>query len=193
MLAAMPATPEQLLARLGELGISVKTYDHPPLFTVEESKRLRGQLPGGHCKSLFLKDKADQLWLVVALEDRAVDIKRLRKQLGARKTLSFGSPELLMEVLGVIPGSVTPFGAINDTAGRVQVVLDQKMLTQDPLNYHPLTNTRTSAISPADLVKFLEACGHKPRIMDLDAPDEAAEAAPPAHAHAGREAGTGAG
>lgn len=171
MLAAMPATPDELFARLRELGIATTTYDHPPLFTVEESKRLRGRLPGGHCKSLFLKDKADQLWLVVTLEDRALDLKALRRQLGARKTLSFGSPALLLEVLGVTPGAVTPFGVISDRAGRVQVVLDERMLEHDPLNYHPLTNDRTTAIAPRDLLAFLEACGHEPRLLDFDQPD----------------------
>ncbi|HLI10245.1 MAG TPA: prolyl-tRNA synthetase associated domain-containing protein [Alphaproteobacteria bacterium] len=170
----MPITPDELLARLATLGISVVTYDHPPVFTVEESKVLRGKLPGGHCKSLFLKDKADRVWLVVALEDRAIDLKALRRRLGARKTLSFGSPELLMELLGVIPGSVTPFGAINDHAGRVQVVLDRNMLSHDPLNYHPLTNSRTTAIAPADLLKFLRACGHEPLVLDFDAEPETA-------------------
>ena len=168
----MPATPDELLARLRELGISTTTHDHPPLFTVEESKRLRGRLPGGHCKSLFLKDKADQLWLVVTLEDRAVDLKELRRRLGARKTLSFGAPELLMEILGVSPGAVTPFGVINDRAGRVQVVLDQRMLDHDPLNYHPLTNARTMAIAPKDLLAFLKACGHEPRLLDFDQPED---------------------
>lgn len=168
MLAAMPATPDELLARLGQLGIASKTYDHPPVFTVEESKALRGQLPGGHCKSLFLKDKADKLWLVVALEDRAVDLKRLRHRLGAKKTLSFGSAELLMATLGVTPGAVTPFGALNDRDGRVQVVLDRAMLALDPLNYHPLTNARTTALAPQDLVRFLEASGHSPVVLDFD-------------------------
>ncbi len=170
MLAAMPASPDELFARLRALGIATATYDHPPLFTVEESKRLRGRLPGGHCKSLFLKDKAGQLWLVVTLEDRALDLKELRRELGARKTLSFGAPELLLEVLGVAPGAVTPFAAINDRAGRVQVVLDRSMLDHDPLNYHPLTNDRTTAIAPKDLLAFLEACGHAPRMLDFDRP-----------------------
>ena len=169
MLTAMPATPDELFARLRALGIATTTYDHPPLFTVEESKRLRGRLPGGHCKSLFLKDQAGQLWLVVTLEDRALDLKALRRQLGARKTLSFGSPDLLMEALGVTPGAVTPFGVMNDATGRVQVVLDERMLEHDPLNYHPLTNDQTTAIAPKDLLAFLEACGHEPRLLDLDA------------------------
>ena len=168
MLAAMPVSPDELLARLAELGIPTTTYEHPPVFTVEESKRLRGRLAGGHCKSLFVKDKADRLWLVVALEDRPVDLKGLRHRLEAKKTLSFGSAELLMATLGVTPGAVTPFGVVNDREGRVKVVLERRMLACDPLNYHPLVNDRTTAISPADLVKFLRASGHEPLVLDFD-------------------------
>ncbi len=174
----MPATPDELFARLEELGIETTTHTHPPLFTVEESKRLRGDLPGGHCKSLFLKDRKGRLWLVVVLEDRTVDLKRLRRRLGASKTLSFGRPELLEEVLGVTPGAVTPFALINDTGRRVQVVLDKAMLTHDPLNYHPLHNAATTAIAPDDLVRFIESCGHRPIVLDFDAEEaEAADAA----------------
>ncbi len=164
----MSATPEQLLARLDALGIVTTTHRHPPLFTVEESKRLRGALPGAHCKSLFLKDKKGALWLLVALEDRQVDIKALRRMLGAKGSLSFGKPELLLEVLGVTPGSVTPFGLINDESQRVTVVLERAMLTRDPLNYHPLTNEATTAIAAGDLLRFIENCGHQPMILDLD-------------------------
>ena len=178
MLAAMPATPDELLGLLAELGLRSKTYEHPPVFTVEESKRLRGRLPGGHCKSLFLKDKADRLWLVVALEDRPVDLKALRRRLDARKTLSFGSAALLMAHLGVTPGAVTPFGVINDSERRVQVVLERRMLGRSPLNYHPLVNDRTIAIQPADLLRFLRATGHEPLLLDL-------EEAPPEEARAG--------
>jgi len=164
----MPATPEDLFARLEALGIRTATTEHPPLFTVEESKALRGDLPGGHCKSLFLKDKKGALWLVVVLEDRAVDLKRLRRRLGA-KTLSFANADLLMAILGVTPGAVTPFGLINDSAGRVQVVLDKAMLAEDPLNYHPLHNAATTALAPGDLVRFIEATGHRATILDFDA------------------------
>jgi len=165
--AAMPPlTPDALFARLDELGIAHRTYSHPPVFTVEEAKSLRGTLPGGHCKSLFLKDKKSGLWLVEALEECRVDLKALADGLGAPR-FSFGSAELLYEVLGIRPGSVTPFAAINDGANRVTVVLQQAMLAHDPLNYHPLENTRTTAIAPADLVRFLEASGHAPRIVDI--------------------------
>jgi Ala-tRNA(Pro) deacylase len=163
----MPATEADLMARLDALGIRTETVRHPPVFTVAEAKALRGALPGGHCKSLFLKDKRGQLVLLVCLEDRALDLKRLDRRLGTAR-FSFGSPELLREVLGVEPGSVTPFGLINDLGRRVRVVLDRRMLEQDPLNYHPLRNDATTRIRPADLICFIEACGHAPEVVDLD-------------------------
>lgn len=166
----MPATDRDLFDRLAELGISCATHRHPALRTVEESRRLRGDLPGGHCKSLFLKDKKGVTYLVVALEDREIDLKRLRRRIGAA-ALSFGRPELLMETLGVIPGAVTPFGLINDADARVRVVLDGEMLERNPLNYHPLTNEATTAVAPDDLLKFIRACGHEPQILDFGTPD----------------------
>ncbi len=162
----MPATQDDLFARFDALGIETVTHDHPPLFTVEESRELRGALPGGHCKSLFLKAKNGSLWLVVALEDRSVDLKSLAKMLGVG-TLSFGKPELLWEMLGVVPGSVTPFGLINDRQQQVQVVLDARMIALDLLNYHPLRNDRTTAIATSDLLRFIADCGHEPAILDL--------------------------
>jgi len=163
----MPLTPEALLARLTELGIAHRTYDHPAVFTVEEAKALRGTLPGGHCKSLFLKDKKGALWLAVMLEERRTDLRQLADALGAAR-FSFGSADLLQEVLGVTPGSVTPFALANDETGRVRLVLDAEMLRIDPLNYHPLVNTRTTAISPHDLLAFVRATGHEPVILSLE-------------------------
>ncbi len=163
----LPTSPEQLLQRLKDLGIESMTHEHPPLLTVEDSKRLRGDLPGGHCKNLFLKDKKDRYWLVVTSEDRKVDIKALDAKLGAAR-LSFASPERLWNVLGVRPGSVTPFALINDKERKVQVILDAAMMRESLLNYHPLVNTKTTAIKPADLVRFIEACGHQPATLNLD-------------------------
>ena len=170
----MPATPDQLLARFAALGIAQTTYEHPAVFTVEEAKALRGKLPGGHCKSLFLKDKKGALWLAVMLEERRIDLKKLSDRLGAAR-FSFGSAELLEEVLGVTPGSVTPFAVINDRAHRVTIVLDEEMLRHDPLNYHPLINTKTTAVSPGDLLKFIRNCGHQPRVVSLDGLERSAE------------------
>ncbi len=164
------ATPDELFARLAELGITTQTHEHEPLFTVEDSQALRGELPGGHCKSLFLKDKKGGLCLVVADEDQRVDLNALSKRLGAPR-FSFGKPELLEEVLGVTPGSVTPFALMNDRAQRVNVVLDEVMLANETLNYHPLTNVKTTAISRDDLLTFIEACGHAPRTARVTADD----------------------
>ncbi len=164
--ARTPATPDDLFARLDELGIETTTVTHPPVYTVEESQQHCSDIPGGHCKNLFLKDKKGAIWLVVTLEDAAVDMKSLHKTIGSAR-LSFGKPDLLMEVLGVIPGSVTPFAVINDTGIRVNVVLDRTMLSHDILNYHPLTNDATTTIRSADLLTFIEACGHSPQIVDV--------------------------
>ena len=161
-----PTTPEQLLARLAELGIACRTVSHPPVFTVEEAKALRGELPGGHVKNLFLRDKKGAMWLVVAEEDRRIDLKALAARLGAGK-VSFASAERLMAYLGVVPGAVTPFGLINDRGQEVRVVIDAGLLAHDPVNVHPLTNDRTTAISPRDLLRFIEACGHEPQVIDL--------------------------
>ncbi|HVO35981.1 MAG TPA: prolyl-tRNA synthetase associated domain-containing protein [Gemmatimonadales bacterium] len=162
----MAVTSDGLLARLGELGISVRTVEHPPVFTVDEARRYRGDLPGTHTKSLFLRDKKGAMWMVVCLENRALDLKDLAGRLGA-KHLSFGSPERLLRHLGVIPGAVSPFAVINDAERVVQVVLDREVLARDPVNLHPLDNAKTTAISAADLLRFLEAEGHTARIIDL--------------------------
>jgi len=171
----MRKTPEELFAALDALGIAHSTVKHPPLFTVEQSQSLRGQIPGGHTKNLFLRDKKHELYLVVALEDAPIDLKGLHRRLGATGRFSFGSADLLREVWGVEPGAVTPFGAINDTGGRVTVVLDSAMMEQATLNYHPLVNTMTTSIKRDDLVKFLESTGHLPRIERVSggAPDPA--------------------
>lgn len=160
----MAATPDDLFAALDALGIEHTTVTHPPVFTVEQAASLRGEVPGGHTKNLFLRDKKSALYLVVALEDTVIDLKGLHRTLGASGRFSFGSADLLLEVWGVTPGSVTPFGAINDTQGRVTVVLDAAMMEHDTLNFHPLINTMTTSLSRDGLVKFLESTGHMPRI-----------------------------
>ncbi len=167
-----PFTAADLYRRLEELGITVQVHDHPPLFTVDDSKRLRGEIPGGHCKNLFLKNKKGAMWLVVALEETAIDLKALTKVLDAGR-LSFGSPELLYETLGITPGSVSPLALMNDRDVSVSVILERRMMDLDLLNYHPLTNEQTITIAAADLRRFLDACGHQPAVMDL--PMRAAE------------------
>src|SRR5262245_11402565 len=170
----MPTTPDDLFAYLDRLGIAHPTVSHPPLFTVEESQVLRGQIPGGHTKNLFLKDKKGALYLVSALEDAEIELKSLHRRLGASGRFSFGSADQLREALGVEPGAVTPFATMNDTQGRVCVVLDGAMMEHGTLNYHPLVNTMTTSINREDLIRFLEATGHPPRIeavSDVPAPD----------------------
>lgn len=161
-----PLTPQQLLDRLAELGIAARTVSHPPVFTVEEAKARRGDLPGGHIKNLFLRNKKEQMWLVVAAEDRPIDLKALGEKLGAGR-LSFGSAERLMTYLGVAPGAVTPFALINDRVLRVKPVIDRALLAASPINCHPLTNDMTTALAPQDLLAFIRACGHEPELIDL--------------------------
>jgi len=163
----MPTSPEELFATLAALSIEISTVEHPPLYTVEDSQALRGDIPGGHTKNLFVKDKKGRLFLLVLGEETAVDLKRVHEKIGAQGRVSFGSAELLQEVWGVPPGAVTPFGAINDEAGRVSVILDEAMMRHERLNFHPLVNTRTTGLASADLVKFLRAVGHEPMVVGL--------------------------
>jgi Ala-tRNA(Pro) deacylase len=170
----MSATPDDLFAFLDRLGIPHQTVTHPALFTVEESRALRGLIPGGHTKNLFLKDKKGVLFLVVALEDAAIELKSLHARLGASGRFSFGPAEAMQEALGVRPGSVTPFGLINDRGGRVNVVLDRRMMEHALLNYHPLVNTMTTTIANSDLLRFIAATGHQPRVEPVSKPVPAA-------------------
>lgn len=160
---------EDLLARLDALGVSARTTRHAPVFTVDEAKTVRDGLPGAHCKCLFLKDKKAGLWLIVVLEDRRVDLKLLEKAVGAKGRFSFGKPELLVQTLGVVPGAVTPFALINDPDCQVRLVIDREILERDPVNFHPLTNDATTAVSPDGLLAFISGCGHDPLIVDFDA------------------------
>lgn len=159
-------TRDTLLERFDALGLATTTVDHAPVFTVEEAREECGHMPGAHCKNLFLKDKKGILWLVVALENRLINMKDLKSRIGSHH-LSFGKPELLMEVLGVEPGSVTPFALINDMDKRCNVVLDSEMMGFDVLNYHPLINDATTTLKPDDLLKFISSCGFVAAVIDL--------------------------
>ena len=165
----MPLSPDDLLAQFDALGIATTTTDHAPVFTVEQSRDLRGLIGGAHTKNLFLRDGKRNFFLVTVDEERTVDLKRLRSLIGAKGGLSFASPEALAEHLGVEPGSVSPFAAVNDASGAVRVFLDAALLAAAAMNCHPLINTKTTTIAPADLVRFLEATGHVPQPLDLDA------------------------
>jgi Ala-tRNA(Pro) deacylase len=161
----MTATPEQLFAFLDRLGIVHATVEHRPLFTVEDGRDLHHAIPGLHCKNLFLKDKKDGVWLVVMPGDKRANLRQLEKRLGAAR-LSFGNPELLLEVLGVTPGAVTPFALMNDTARRVRVVLDADMMKSEIVNFHPLRNDASTTLSSADLLMFINELGYKPMPVD---------------------------
>jgi Ala-tRNA(Pro) deacylase len=162
-----PCTRTRLFARLAEMGIETRTVEHPPLFTVAESAEVERQLPGGRTKNLFLKDAKANLYLVVALSGTAVDLKTLPQTINSHR-LSFGKPELLMRVLGVPPGSVTAFSVINDRDGNVQVIIDAALMEHDTINCHPLENTATTNIARDDLLRFIRATGHEPRIEMLN-------------------------
>lgn len=163
---AVMHTQQSLLDHLAALGIETRTKAHAPVHTVEDAKALRDGLPGGHSKNLFLKDKKGRMFLVTADEDRKIDLKMLSAMLGV-KSVSFASAERLMTYLGVEPGSVTPFAAINDAEQQVTVALDRTLLAHDLVNFHPLVNTATTALTPSGLIRFLDANGHPPHILDL--------------------------
>ena len=155
-----------LFARLEELGIASITVAHEAVFTVEESQSLRERLPGAHTKNLFLVDKDGRAALVVAKDDTRVDLKLVAKRLGIGRP-SFGKPERLLELLGVTPGSVTPFALINDPEGRVAVAVDAALLAFAEVNFHPLENTATTRLATDDFLRFVRACGHDPLILPL--------------------------
>lgn len=166
----MPSTRADLFTRLSELGIATRTVSHEAVFTVAESEKLERELPGGHTKNLFLKDAKGRLFLITAESRSPIDLKSLHKVLGCAR-LSFGKADLLMEVLGVEPGSVTAFALINDPGGRVAFILDAKLMNHDTINCHPLVNTATTNIARDDLLRFIRSVGHEPRIVELaDAP-----------------------
>ncbi|MGB2931654.1 MAG: prolyl-tRNA synthetase associated domain-containing protein [Methyloceanibacter sp.] len=158
----------RLFARLEELGIVSATVEHEPMFTVEQSRALRASIPGAHTKNLFLTDKDGRALLVAAKDDTRVDLKLVAERLGLGR-LSFGKPELLLALLGVTPGSVTPFALINDPEARVTVVVDEALLAFAEVNFHPLVNSATTRLATPDLLRFIRACGHEPRLLRLAA------------------------
>ena len=161
-----PKSRAELMARLDALGIASTTVEHEAVFTVAESDRLHREIAGGHTKNLFLKDAKDRLFLIVAECHTPIDLKALPKAIGSAR-LSFGRPELLAEVLGVTPGSVTALALINDPGARVSVVVDRRLMGYERINCHPLVNTATTSLARDDLLSFMRACGHEPRVLTL--------------------------
>lgn len=164
------AKPQDVIDRLNELKIKHEVYNHEPVFTVEEGLHLHKIIPGGHCKNLFLKDKKGQRFLISAIEDTQIDLKIVSSLIGANR-VSFGSPDRLWETLKVKPGSVTPFALMNESSKDLIVILDKRLFDFDVINFHPLINTQSVTLSPKDLVKYIESCGHTPRTVDLSGLD----------------------
>jgi Ala-tRNA(Pro) deacylase len=162
----MPAARSDLFAFFDQHGIAHTTAEHPPVFRVGEGREIRDALPGGHSKNLFLKDAKGQLWLVSALGETQIDLKALPAAIGSAR-LSFGSAELLEAALGVTPGSVTVFAMINDPEHRVRLVLDRALFDHEPVNFHPLSNDATTAVSREGLLAFLAALGVEPQFVDF--------------------------
>jgi Ala-tRNA(Pro) deacylase len=165
---AAPLSPDDLFALLDRLGIESTTVRHRAVFTVAESQDVCAAIPGAHTKNLFLKDKKGRLYLITAGQEAVINLKHLHHVIGASGRLSFGSAELLYEVLGVTPGSVTTLAAANDTAGRVTVILEAGLMASELISLHPLINTMTTTLRRDDLVRFLEAVGHPPQVAELD-------------------------
>jgi Ala-tRNA(Pro) deacylase len=162
----LPTEPEDLYARLGSLGVAYDIHEHPPIFTVAEGEHLKENIPGVHCRNLFIRDKKERMFLVVVPNETKIDLKKLPALLGCDR-ISFGSADRLWRHLGVRPGSVCPFAIINDKNNDVQIVLDARMMEAARVNYHPLRNHLTIGLAPAGLLRFIESCGHAPRIIDL--------------------------
>lgn len=168
----MPAARADLLARLDALSVAHRTVEHPAIFTVEEGRDFKASMPGGHSKNLFLKDKKDRLFLAVCHCDTAVDLVAYGKRAGAKGRLSFGKPDLMTATLGVIPGAVTPFALMNESARALaEVAVDSALMRWDAVWFHPLENTASTAVSPDGLLAFIRACGFEPRLLDLACPD----------------------
>lgn len=162
-------TRGDLFAFLADLGIETTTRYHPPVFTVEEAKALRDEIPGGHTKNLFVKDKKGRYFLLTVGEDAVVDMKTVHQTIGASGRVSFGKADALMALLGVIPGAVTAFGVINDRDKAVTLIFDEALMAHDLINAHPLTNDATTTIARDDLKRFVEATGHEVHVLKLAA------------------------
>jgi Ala-tRNA(Pro) deacylase len=162
----VPATEADLFTLFDAQGIAHHTHRHARVFRVDEGQEIKAVLPGAHTKNLFLKDHRGQLWLVSALGETLIDLKALPARIGSGR-LSFGSPERLYEALGVTPGSVTAFALINDPEHKVRFVLDAALIAHETVNFHPLSNDATTAVSRQGFLDFLEALGVEPLIVDF--------------------------
>lgn len=164
----LPTPPKTLLQLMDELNLKYRVYDHDPIFTVEEGLHLKDNIPGTHCRNLFLRDKKKKMFLVVAANETEIDLKKLPDLIDSGR-LSFGSGDRLWENLGIRQGSVNPFCIVNDTDNNIRIILDAHMMAQPLVNYHPMDNAQTIGLSPDDLVTFIKSTNHEPEIVDLSA------------------------
>ncbi len=155
---ALPTSPEYLYKLLKDLKIEFKVFEHPPLFTVNDSKKYRENMRGFHTKNLFLRDKKKKNYLVIAHEDSLIGLNLLTERIRSSR-LSFGSKERLFEELGVFPGAVTPLSVINNTKKDINIFLDSEMLGQDTIFCHPLVNDRTISLSYKSLLIYFDYLG----------------------------------
>ncbi len=163
----MPAIPNELFDMLNSLGIETTTHEHEAVFTVSESEKIKHDIPGGHTKNLFLKDKKGNFFLITAESHSEIPLNSVHGLIGAKGRVSFGKPDALMELLGVLPGSVTAFAPMNDHEGKVKMIIDEPLLENELINCHPLTNEMTTTISREDLLRFLAHVDHEPQIVKL--------------------------
>lgn len=166
-ISKMPTSPDQLMGVMDDLGIAYDLHHHEAVFTVAESEKVDKQITAHHTRNMFLRTKKKQNFLITLSHDTPIDLKKLEQLLGV-KNFSFGSPDRLMEILGVYPGSVTPLSAINANAGDITIILEDKMMQADLVAYHPLLNTMTVTMTPIDLLNFLAHIGHVPQVINLD-------------------------
>ncbi len=163
-----PVSRAELFALFEALEITYATYEHAPVFTVDDSQKIKTHMPGGHTKNLFLADKKGALILISALHSTRIALNQLHKTLNCGR-LSFGKEELLRETLGVAPGSVTAFALVNDPDHMVRFILDEALMAHDTVNFHPLENNATTAVSSRDLLRFVTSLGRKPEMLNLEA------------------------
>ena len=163
---SLPTTPESLIDKLESLNVVFTSHHHPPLRTVEDSKKYRDNMSGTHVKNLYLRDKKKRNYLIVAEEDRVIDLKSLHAIIGSDR-LSFGSADRLFEMLGVRPGAVSPFTLINDPEHQVSLSIDAELMMAERLYFHPLVNDMTLGVTPEGLSRFLAATGHQAQLINF--------------------------
>ncbi len=167
-ISKMPTSPRDALTAMNDMGIDYDLHEHEALFTVAESEKVDTQINAHHTRNMFLRTKKKQNYLVTLSHDTPIDLKKLEDLIDGAKRFSFGSPDRLMEILGVYPGSVTPLSAMNAKPDNITVILEEKMMNADLVAYHPLINTRTVTLKPSDLLKFLNHYGHSPYIINMN-------------------------